>query len=366
MKIFILLAAFFSNTLMAASDLAMQTKLDSESDEESTLVSVLFKEKAPLGETKVEEHGTFIQVKIPKTIVANTGKFYDGNSPYIRKIAIFQIDDTTAGIRLFVTQDTDTIVPALSTETLSDRLLIHIDHKIVKVPHIDDSPPVEKIIASTEVRKDIKDPAKLVKENKEKELVESSDLKESVASSISKEDLENIAIMLAVIIPLMIMSLLVRRVMSRSKKGDVQGYPMKTLASYSLAPKQNLTLVEVGKQQILLGVSPDGINYLTSISDQKEAAQEKPVHRAMPIHQNTTLPKPRMQKEVLRKPLKQSSELQRNRVSKTEPSDNQSSAIRDRNSYDRTGKSKTISDESRSIEDVTNLIRSKLKDLPNI
>jgi flagellar biogenesis protein FliO len=40
---------------------------------------------------------------------------------------------------------------------------------------------------------------------------------------------------------------------------------LKVLSSINIGPKQKLTLVQVGDQQILLGVSADGINIITTV-----------------------------------------------------------------------------------------------------
>ena len=42
---------------------------------------------------------------------------------------------------------------------------------------------------------------------------------------------------------------------------------MKMLSSFSLAPKQKITLVQVGGQKVLLGVSPEGISFLTTVDN---------------------------------------------------------------------------------------------------
>jgi flagellar biogenesis protein FliO len=47
---------------------------------------------------------------------------------------------------------------------------------------------------------------------------------------------------------------------------------MRVLSSISLGQKQKLTLVQVGSQQILLGLTPDNINLLTNIDDKNSHA----------------------------------------------------------------------------------------------
>ena len=97
----------------------------------------------------VDKHGTFIQISLPQTFVPESGKFYDGNSPFFRIVTIFQFSESVVGIRLFITQETKILMSSLSIEYMRDQILTHLDHKSVKPIKIDDSPPVEEIIAKT-------------------------------------------------------------------------------------------------------------------------------------------------------------------------------------------------------------------------
>ena len=199
----------------------------SESDDQSSLVSILYKKGVPNTDVEIEEHGTFIQIKIPRTVVPSPGTFYDGNSPYFRKVAAFQVDDTTVGIRLFVTQETKSLMSSLSTEYLKDRLLIHLDHKTVKPVHIDDSPPVEEIIARTTVRNDIKDPAEIMKGN-----VESSVKSNGLSKELSNK-LAYVTVVSAIFMFLVICIVMIKRYKRGpvSVNGDDAVSHMRTLAS---------------------------------------------------------------------------------------------------------------------------------------
>ena len=48
---------------------------------------------------------------------------------------------------------------------------------------------------------------------------------------------------------------------------------MKTISSMSLAAKQRLTLVQVGNEQILLAISPDNVSYITTINKNSTSNQ---------------------------------------------------------------------------------------------
>ena len=82
MKLIILSLVFF----FAVTGAAQKKKsflieaVKSESDDQSSLVSILYKKGVPNTDVEIEEHGTFIQIKIPRTVVPHPA-FYDGNSP---------------------------------------------------------------------------------------------------------------------------------------------------------------------------------------------------------------------------------------------------------------------------------------------
>ena len=359
---------FLASSIFGEGKTLRMSSLKSESDDQSSLVSILFDKGIPTQKVQFEEHGTFIQIKIPNTLVLESGKFYDGNSPYFRKIATFQIDDITAGIRLFATQETKSIIGSLSSEYLNDRLLIHLDHKTVKPVHIDDSPPVSEIIARTTVRKDIEDPAKKVER--------------SLAASESppnldelKEKLSYIAAISAVFLVIFGLFVVFKRIVVKKNElpSDIPITTMKTLASYPLAPKQKLTLIQVGHQKILLGVSPDSISYLTTIEENQPTGniqnhmvnqtraqflQEPNSSVTQPIRSST-------QKKLEPLPKKTRTDSPTSVAEKILRSG--SSAMDTQGKYEGVrAEFSSKKSEPKSIEDVTNLIRSKLKNLPSV
>lgn len=359
----------------------MVSSVSSESDDQSSLISVRYKKGVPSNEIKIEEHGTFIQVKVPNTVVSEPGTFYDGNSPYFRKVAAFQIDESTVGFRLFVTQETKSLISSLSTEYLSDRLLIHLDHKTVKPVLIDDSPPVEEVIARTTVRNNIKDPAEEMKAT----TVVPEQASTAKMSDELKEKLGYITIVIAIFMAIVIASIMVRKLTSRIREpAAAEKSPvMKTLASQKLAPKQTLTLVEVGGQQVLLGVSPDGISFLTSIDDTPKVTAPPQMMSSHAPQQVSATPNPLLQSpkgptmnqsagranQMLESLTKKTMEPKANYQRKsTSPSLDKIMAEKDYEGVKTNFSSQTKAspNESKSIEDVTNLIRSKLKNLPSV
>ena len=56
---------------------------------------------------------------------------------------------------------------------------------------------------------------------------------------------------------------------------------MKTLATQKLYPKQSITLIEIDKKKILLGVITDGVNFITNIENES-SSQRVTAQRVVP------------------------------------------------------------------------------------
>ena len=335
-----------------ASSLGRIKDLKSESDNESSLISVMLKGQVSKKNIEIEEHGTFIQIKIPNATVLEPGKFYEGNSPFIRKIAIFDLNSNVAGIRLFVTQETSSIVGSVSTEVLKDRVLIHLNHRTVKAL---DSESIAK--PATVVSK------KEIESTNAAQHVKNALSTKSVSHSSLKEKLIYTSVISGIFLLLGLCSLVMKRFIPRRKdsNGDVLLSPMKTLATHPLAPKQNLTLVEVASQKILLAVSPDGISYLTTIEENKVKTQISQNQSVDPAPARPIISRPAPKLNPTLDSINRSTENKVESVAERilnraeSPKDSVQTKIKSNRK-----------DSSRSIEDVTNLIRSKLKDLPTV
>jgi flagellar protein FliO/FliZ len=107
--------------------------IDGESDDAMSLINIRFVRKPSWTKlNEVQEHGSFLQIVLPNTIVPNPGEFYEGNSPYIQKIAAFQLTPNSAGVRLFTTENAAKTKQAANVELLGKRLVFTIDHVHMK------------------------------------------------------------------------------------------------------------------------------------------------------------------------------------------------------------------------------------------
>ncbi len=364
-RIMILFFAY-SYTLQAAN-LAVIHQMTTESDEESSLITLKVKGKEVDKISSFEVHSTFVQLVIPQSTSPEIGKFIDGNSPFFRKVALFKIDGNTIGLRMFPTQDPKTLLNSLTSQVLKGRILIYLDHKTVPPP-LTGVPDVEDVVKKVKVRNDISDPAKQLvraKNDSNKTKTETTDFQNSpMIDATIKDKLIYITVFLAILLVGFVSLLLFRRVASRTgvMPSLDSKITMKTLATYPISPKQKLTLIEVGKQKLLLGVSPENINYLTEINKENNATS-LPYQHAQPIH-NPTLPQTNQNyKESTKiesiKAKTLNPEKKPNPYTKLNKSD-MDSHVKDNRS------TKEVVGDQKSIEDVTNLIRRKLKNLPNV
>jgi flagellar biogenesis protein FliO len=384
-----------------AQNLRQIEEISGQSADGQTEIAISFAQ--PIGDPKVrlEEHGTFIQALIPNSHVLQPGKFFDGNSPLIRKIAAFQIDEQMAGIRMFVAKDAVAIKNAIKQAANGNRLILQIDHAQAGLSKtgttaINGVPSADEVIQRTEVRGDISDPA--LKTHDDAVSVEPGGL--AGVDNMLKDKLNVIASFLAIMLGGLVLFWKSRQLMSRRKVGrqELQQITMKTLASFPIAPKQKLTLVEVGHKKILLGISADQINYLTSIEDQHESSEpqqrsrqilEQLNHQALnsPGYQPSAVGQGGQVSQTASRPEKAPSTVSARRP-KTRPGEAQKKSTQSVSaggaarqpsspttqakppaSNQQTRASSTPGSEAaepKSIEDVTNLIRRKLKDLPKI
>lgn len=268
--------------LEAVSNMVSLGEIDSEADDKLTNVNVRLDTKPQWTEVgEIQDHGSFLQVILPDVLVPESGKFIESQSPYIKKIAVFQLNQKDAGIRFFVAADAAVTKQATSVALLDKRVVLTIDHAKLKAllpttaVATATTATAESVIAKTEVDKSIAAPADIVKNGKEPAKVSTSvDL---------REKLTNAAIFSGAMLMLLALSLMAkpyfRRRAAKHAGTTEQQVSMKTLANLPIAARQRLQLVQIGDERILIGVSPDSINYITTVGKQAYSAQPMQVPR---------------------------------------------------------------------------------------
>ena len=286
------LAACLSATAMALPpkpelpDLKASTTLgvvDVESDGKLSAVNIRFADKPSWTEPQaLEDHGTFLQIQLPNTIVPEPGKFFDGAGPIIKKIAVFQLTPTTAGVRMFVDKDAAKVRQASAAELLDKRVVVTIDQDkldaltAAEIPTELQKPEMsaEEVIASVNVDRGIDAPAAALKGQATPGFkVGGLDLR----SKLIQVSLFSGAMLLLMAFAFMMKPLMKRR---RAKIGGESVIDMKMLASLALAPRQKLSVIQVGDEKILIGITPENVSFISVIGAKAAPAMMAP--SAMP------------------------------------------------------------------------------------
>ncbi len=385
--------------------------IDAESDQKSSVITMRYDTKPTFAKPVVEAHGSFLQVVLPHTMVLKPGVFVEANSPFIRKFAAFQLDEDTAALRLFVTKEAEQFVNAVSVDILENRVLVIIDHEKAEkellanfsgVP-VKGSP--EQVLKSTEVRKDIPDPIAIMSaakaevamdkiapvasaelaaaqvETKDIEVIKDKAKVKAKAAAVAgtteeekprwADGLESKLVAVTVFVALMLALLIAlkswRRVATKVLPPGAD-FSLKTLATHALGPKQRISVIQVGQEQILLGISPDGINFLTTL---KSSSDQPRLHLDPSMYQKTLAPSPKrpLRENQSVEPLQKSRSPEPRSDSRAEPRSDRAepgSSIRYGVGDEGIKNFKGSPRESDSLDDVTRLIRKKLKDLPKV
>jgi flagellar biogenesis protein FliO len=247
-----------------------------EIDGDLTIVTARLNRSPDWKNLDIEEHGTFLQVKLPNTQVPASGEFLDGSGPFLRKLASFQTGVDDGALRLFINQDAAKAKLASSAELLGDRIVITIDHKkleqlispaenkvtpalVQPVSSGDQQPALAAAEPSTPAQVDNKRSTALPSQNLHTQLTKGAAV---------------CALLFIVLLGAQFFKSRKARRGGTAKSSDyLEPATMRVLSSISIGQKQKLTLVQVGGQQLLLGVTAESINLLTSIDQRATTAQ---------------------------------------------------------------------------------------------
>lgn len=257
--------------------MSMLKGVTSEVEGNHTFVNVKLSTAPDWKAQPIEDHGTFIQIPLPNTQVTNSGEFFDGTGPYLRKVAVFQVNENDGAIRLFLNQDAKKAKLASQAEIIGDRVIVSIDHQQLeqlaitgdaKKTSIQDAATVSATTQSKPSSTDTNTPVTASSNS------QSGDGTPDTLSSM-KDKLSIVASFCAVMILLLVVLTVakkkqIQRAKDRATSERVEPVSMRILNHISLSPRQRLTLVQVGSKQVLLGVSQDRISFLTEVSNAKQ------------------------------------------------------------------------------------------------
>ncbi len=435
-------------------------KVESDADAHTSTVTAVLNRPFSSSKPSLEDHGTFLQISLPDTIIPESGKFQDGNSPFIRKIATFQTTSNDGAVRLFTSKNAAKTREAATVDVLGERIIVTIDHKklnaaltadrpvsttqtssatptvataqpqpkpkttaptkpepkpetqaaanpqpststetttaastaeatqatndpVSGLPKLDSAqvPDVNQVIARTEVREAGPPPAeRIVSEPTQETVVQATPVTTSTiqigknAPDLNKK-LQWMALFSAFMLGLMFVVRWLQPRLRKSLRGESAPEPtlaLKSLATLPLAPKQRLMLVQVGHEQILLAVSPDSVNYITTVNGQERSRVPQAAHVAMPAPSAFTSQISASESTL---ELRRSPGPATERPQRAAPQPVKAQKIRksinvaigdDGITPVSPSKTQKRTDQDQSINDITRLIREKLKNLPAI
>ncbi len=369
--------------------------IDGESTEDMSVVTVRLSTKPTFAKLEIQDHGTFLQLLLPGTITANPGHFYDGNSPVIKKIAVFQTTQTEAAIRLFLTEDAAAVKSATEAAVMDSRIVITTDHRELK-KLLAAQPLVANSDANTIAPQNL-GASSLATKGASAPAIQPTVAQPKKDPFNYKDKLVEITIFAAVMFFLLILAVSIKPLL-RKRQMHIQGdafVSMKVLSNLNLAPRQKLSLIQVGSEQFLVSVSPTKIEFISKVGDTSHksfnsaprpilAANDPSIH-AITARNGTQAQLPQ-QKRALRdsepsriektgpilepahREAKESAPTPSPRMRPGRKSQNSIQVqISDEGIKDLRSQNKSNAEgPAGSIDDVTRMIREKLRNLPSI
>ncbi|MBI2602476.1 MAG: flagellar biosynthetic protein FliO [Deltaproteobacteria bacterium] len=308
----------------------------SESNEDFSLVNIFFSTPLDSPHPSVETYDGFIQVTLKNTITAEPGKFFEGSGSFVKKVSSFQVSPTDSLVRIFSSPIKKDIKDAIETSVAQNKLSIVMKNSIF---HTDAPGPIAANADSPQAK------------------VEPFDINTYLRR----------AGLFSLLFFLLVLGFFTLRRFRRNQSLNKLTEPlveMKTLNQLHLSPKQKLTLVQVGKEQILLAISPENVSFISFVQKHNPIVYAPAPPLQQIRREDPTLGLKRPQPEQFLKGLKESMEKhQKKEIPKVEQETPQEKkkihyAIDDEGITDRTKESTT------AIDDITKLIREKLKALP--
>jgi flagellar biogenesis protein FliO len=347
--------------------------VESEADAEVSRVTLVFSQ--PINPTKVSlsEHGTFLQLEIQDSQAAKPGTFVETTSPYLKKIAIFQPDSSSASIRIFA-DDSLQIKQNLKMDIVESRIILTLNHKeflaaqqakIVDPNPMGSSPTAEGTNSQASLQSAI--------DAKEKVAALSSNAPKNEQKIGLAGNLRNASLFIAFIMVLAIAAFYMKGAIKNRKSigSDSEIVSMKRLSTMALNAKQQLSLIEVGGEKLLLAVSNDSVTLITHIQKPDQpikisATKSMPteiantaVRKALPSMESKSMDNrsfaPQDQAALPRK-----SVFQKN----VDQDHDNAPAVRGTKINVKIDDNGAKPNSSDAIKDVTSIIRQKMKDLP--
>lgn len=356
-----------------------------DTTQENVFVNIELNQKPIWDSVTVEEHGGFFQVKLPSTTIASPGKFYDCIPGVISKVSGFQMSQDDGAVRIFLDPQTSPQIKKGTGQILDNRLVIVFDN--APTLPIVTSEVNKSQIAPTDTEKSEKILTSAATISPVGKLT-SGDFFTRNQKSINKIITASIVLIVAFIFSLLLKPYIKRR--EKRLNPSSRETDMRVIKSMNLNAKQKITLIQVGEEQLLLSVSNDGVRLIKAIEETpKQRALANISYKESSPRKNTafTLPEGETNTLTLKKSPFSETNTQRAKEFKygkeekflaglddkisiktneqsMRPAPRINLKIDDDGVHNAGQKSSNSSEKKiKSIDDVTMLIREKLKDL---
>lgn len=326
----------FLAAFSARSSHANQTLSEITVGASGSLLFAKFLDSPQIDKFSVKAYPGYFQISMPNTTALNSGEFVEGDKEKVLSVAPFQISPNKSVVRIYTARNFNPVDMTLPKLSLKGNTL----H--VSITWESES-PVARIAKNIPV-KDIK-------------------IAQNVFTGIDQSHLVRFA-MASIFVLLGFLGFLTLRRIRRNKmllSGGADYTQLSMINQLHMSPKVRLCLVKLGSEQLLLSVSPEGASLITKISSYPNSSSANVLES-----KKVTLPKatsdaraigPHADKRAFEKILsgKLGSSAQG-----VEPK--LKASVKAVNKAAK----KKVDPESGSIDEITSIIRNKLKSLPKI
>ena len=327
--------------------------IGTESTDKFSLVTLKLNGAPTRSNIQLNNKGSYAQTILPNVKIGSIDNFIDAQSPYLSKIALFSDDQDRSVLRVFSDLDASDIIRATELEYIGNRIVLSLDHTLLgknkTATAIEAAPPTPSL-----------EQLPLKQENKAFNRV-----------------LQKSAIASGVLLFLALMLLSLRRVFRNRRILDEENgaIAMKVLNSISLSPRQKLSVIQIGEEQLLFSQESGRLELIKEIH-QKRAVERQTLQRATQkqAQRISRTSEPRDPKR--RTTGFKESAIKKQNADKVESTNPKIKETKSRKNTSRINVSigddgiQNNSDETnpshQTLEDVTQIIRNKLKNLPNM
>ena len=361
------------STAKSSPSEATLNTVESDADSDVSRVTVVFSQSINPSKVALSEHGTFLQLEITDSQAAKPGTFMETTSPYFKKIAIFQPENSSSSIRIFADEALQ-IKQAIKMDVVENRIILTLNHKEFLALQQPKTASTEQ--GSTLQNTDIatsQASQQSANDAKEKVAALSNDSPKREEKASLAANMRNASLFIAFILILAIAAFYMKGAIKNRKSlgSNSDMVSMKRLSTMALNAKQQLSLIEVGGEKLLLAVSNDSVSLITHIqkpetpikvSAAKQMAPEissPAVRKALPSMESKSMDN-RSFRTADQESLNRKSLFQKNIDQDSETS----APIKGSKINVKIDDNGANTNSSDAIKDVTSIIRQKMKDLP--